>query len=56
MRLSKQAYEDDVRTLHAEVRAADEEGKPVRWIAEQIGLSVAQTHRIMSGLTGPDAV
>lgn len=53
---SKQAYEDDLRSLHAEIRAAEQEKRPVRWIAHQIGLSVAHTHRIMCALTGPDRV
>ena len=54
-RRSRETYLDDVRALHAVVREAEAERKSVRWIARIIKKSVAQTHRIMAGITGPDA-
>lgn len=55
-RVSRETFQDDTKTLHKAVREADEAGKSVRWIARKIGFSSAQTHRIMTGLTGPDSV
>lgn len=54
-RASREALEDDVSALHSEVRAAEGDGWTVREIARAIDKSVAQTHRIMSRLTGPAA-
>jgi len=53
---SREVFTDDARSFHGEVRQAEQEGRSVRWIAHQIGMSVAHTHRIMTGLTGPDKV
>lgn len=54
-RRSRETYLDDVRAFHAVVREAEAARKSVRWIAQRVGMSVAQTHRIMAGITGPDA-
>jgi hypothetical protein len=52
-RASREALNDDVSALHAEIRAAEEDGWTVREIARKILRSPAHTHRIMAGLTGP---
>ena len=53
VKASGETYNDDVSALHDEIRAAERDNWTVREIARNIGFSVAHTHRIMCGLTGP---
>lgn len=52
---SFEVHQDDVRALHGACREAEDAGVSVREIAKAIGKSVTQTHRILTGLTGPAA-